>query len=545
MSNLTGKRAEINEFIIYNSSLISEMNKVAPEIGNAFSLVIRELEKRHGEKLTPSFIIGTPIKFGNIEVAEFDIPGELSWDEAKNGTEKFSDGWRLPTDIELFAIYAKKQDFPNLINSNYWTSIENANNTAICYDFKDGSKLWFYDKAEKCNVRLVKDYKVNTDNIIIGSLAIATNDLSIKMNWKDANEAVKNYGQGWRLPTKDELNTMYINKAYIGNFDQMYYWSSTEASDSKAWIMNLESGMQFPDGKTLPNYVRAVKDVQTTKTTPVIEEIKEGDIVEWKDLSNKYSAKKGAKAKVRSVDDVNDRYDVEWLDKLSNNQNNGGYPQDLFIKSELKPTKIKTFSQVETFPTGYAIDPNIGDRPSPSQSSSKWAFNDTPDLYVRGNDGNWYSTQQDRNRIYRWQKMPNDPYGYKPTTTVITKKETDPKDLVGKNIQWNISKRTYKVVKLKRNSPKNKSYELTCISDNITPDTEGSFTIQTIEKLLNGESVGGFKIVKDNTDYSTFTQDELLSQKTQLIDALSYLDEEDDEYKEIKTKIETIDLFID
>ena len=86
---------------------------------------------------------------------------------------------------------------------------------------------------------------------------------------------------------------------------------------------------------------------------------------------------------------------------------------------------------------------------------------------------------------------------------------------------------------------------MTCISDNITPDTEISFTIQTIEKLLNGESAQGAKIVKDNTDYSTFTQDELLSQKTQLIDALSYLDEEDDEYKEIKTKIETIDLFID
>ena len=63
----------------------------------------------------------------------------------------------------------------------------------------------------------------------------------------------------WYLPSKDELNQLYLNKAAIGGFDSgNYYWSSTANSNSSSWTQ-LSNGSQA----TLPNcytyFVRAVR----------------------------------------------------------------------------------------------------------------------------------------------------------------------------------------------------------------------------------------------------------------------------------------------
>ena len=41
------------------------------------------------------------------------------------------------------------------------------------------------------------------------------------MNWHDANKACNALGKGWRLPTKDELNTLYQNKDFKLNIGLM------------------------------------------------------------------------------------------------------------------------------------------------------------------------------------------------------------------------------------------------------------------------------------------------------------------------------------
>ena len=80
--------------------------------------------------------------------------------------------------------------------------------------------------------------KSNTDykNIIgkpikIGNLEIAQYDYPEVMYWEDAKKACEALGQGWRLPTKDELNSLYLSKDKIGGFAGNYYWSSTEDID--------------------------------------------------------------------------------------------------------------------------------------------------------------------------------------------------------------------------------------------------------------------------------------------------------------------------
>jgi hypothetical protein len=72
----------------------------------------------------------------------------------------------------------------------------------------------------------------------------------------------------WYLPSKDELNQMYTNKATINttasaivgsNFSNNYYWSSTEVGNSDAWRQSFGYGYQNVDLKFSRYDVRAVR----------------------------------------------------------------------------------------------------------------------------------------------------------------------------------------------------------------------------------------------------------------------------------------------
>jgi hypothetical protein len=51
------------------------------------------------------------------------------------------------------------------------------------------------------------------------------------------------YGD-WYLPSKYELNLLYIEKARVGNFSTNYYWSSTEYDNDYAWAQYFNNGNQ-------------------------------------------------------------------------------------------------------------------------------------------------------------------------------------------------------------------------------------------------------------------------------------------------------------
>ena len=63
----------------------------------------------------------------------------------------------------------------------------------------------------------------------------------------------------WYLPSKDELNKLYINKIVIGGFASADYWSSSEYFTSSAWAQNFNSGFQLNGFKNGAFYVRAVR----------------------------------------------------------------------------------------------------------------------------------------------------------------------------------------------------------------------------------------------------------------------------------------------
>ena len=63
----------------------------------------------------------------------------------------------------------------------------------------------------------------------------------------------------WYLPSRDELNKLYINQALVGGFATNLYWSSTENGYSGAWTQNFGNGNQVNTGKGFTYYVRAVR----------------------------------------------------------------------------------------------------------------------------------------------------------------------------------------------------------------------------------------------------------------------------------------------
>ena len=63
----------------------------------------------------------------------------------------------------------------------------------------------------------------------------------------------------WYLPSKDELNKLYLNRTAIGGFSGGVYWSSSEVSSTNAWYQNFSDGGQVSLGKFVNLFVRAVR----------------------------------------------------------------------------------------------------------------------------------------------------------------------------------------------------------------------------------------------------------------------------------------------
>ena len=105
--------------------------------------------------------------------------------------------------------------------------------------------------------------------IKIANLLVAENDFPRELNWNDANKACRALGNGWRLPTKAELNVLYKNRRKIGRFMDNFYWSSTELPNenndnltpANAWSQNLYNGYsRYGDfSKDNSNKIRAVR----------------------------------------------------------------------------------------------------------------------------------------------------------------------------------------------------------------------------------------------------------------------------------------------
>ncbi|MDC0007430.1 DUF1566 domain-containing protein [Winogradskyella sp.] len=126
-----------------------------------------------------------------------------------------------------------------------------------------------------------KTYSVNTFYAELGGyviqispngkhgLVVAMQNQGIS-NWYEANDLLSNASNhdadgkefsDWRLPTKRELNLMYVvySNGNGASLNANFYWSSTEADNNGVWNQFFSSGIQSPSTKDYADGVRAVR----------------------------------------------------------------------------------------------------------------------------------------------------------------------------------------------------------------------------------------------------------------------------------------------
>jgi hypothetical protein len=48
----------------------------------------------------------------------------------------------------------------------------------------------------------------------------------------------------WRVPTKEELDMLYLGKNAVGGFQRNWYWSSSKYKGNDAWVQTFDNGNQ-------------------------------------------------------------------------------------------------------------------------------------------------------------------------------------------------------------------------------------------------------------------------------------------------------------
>ena len=251
------------------------------------------------DNYTASLFLQNTFKIGNLEICKNDFSDGLNFEQAVKACNNLRNGWRLPNINELNILFQNRNKIGGFQDDFYWSSESNKNlvsiinfsnkeiegtksghksvitknSTAYVRAVRVLSKNEAEDVQKKDNLKLVKKtYK-------IGNLEINPTVLPLLLNWKSSVEKCDELGNGWRLPTKEELNIMYKNQDIIGGFEDHSFWSSTEALNTDKenvwtqWFFKDFNGRQRVESKAEKNYFRAVRTINDSVKLPIVNKI--------------------------------------------------------------------------------------------------------------------------------------------------------------------------------------------------------------------------------------------------------------------------------
>ena len=152
----------------------------------------------------------------------------------------------------------------------------------MIYQTDGTAGFYYYNGSSWSEVAATsKTYSVNTFYAELGGYVIqispnGKHGLVVAMQdqgsstWYEANDLLSNPSNhdadgkefsDWRLPTKRELNLMYVvyNNGNAASLNSGSYWSSTEVDYTSAWELVFLNGDQPPTNKVYTSSVRAVR----------------------------------------------------------------------------------------------------------------------------------------------------------------------------------------------------------------------------------------------------------------------------------------------
>jgi len=102
------------------------------------------------------------------------------------------------------------------------------------------------------------------DGIVVGTgnqntIDIVAGCLSASSAARICSDLVDGGYSDWYLPSKDELNKLFINRAKVDMYLPSKYWSSTEADSNNAVYLDFNTGLTANDTKDTYYFVRAVR----------------------------------------------------------------------------------------------------------------------------------------------------------------------------------------------------------------------------------------------------------------------------------------------
>lgn len=218
-------------------------------------------------------------------------PTPLTWDDAKTYCSCASFGdehdWRLPSRIELVSLEdfsrssptIDSEAFPATPDENFWTSSPVTIDPGLIYlvYFQNGHTTYSqfdYEYRARC-VRSSKAAPAERYTIDNGAVYDTQTELTWqqvfppeRQSWTDATAYCRALGDGWRLPSINELQTLVddatnpaIDEGAFPGTPSEYFWSSSVVvgDATRAWTTFFTNGSTYSFAMTALKNVRCVR----------------------------------------------------------------------------------------------------------------------------------------------------------------------------------------------------------------------------------------------------------------------------------------------
>jgi hypothetical protein len=168
----------------------------------------------------------------------------------------------------------------------FWRDKVNSTSTESCVDIHAGMAyqggVIFYTDGVHGLITTLSDIPSYTQRWNTPSLTYAGTDIVVGSGQANTSAIVAYQGTGsmyaarlcdeltedgysdWYLPSKDELNLLYIAFQTVTmevavSWNPSYYWSSSDEGDPFPWLQNFSDGTQGGDAKNAIHGVRAIR----------------------------------------------------------------------------------------------------------------------------------------------------------------------------------------------------------------------------------------------------------------------------------------------